>query len=402
MRIPLLLPIFSFASVAFAWQWEFNTGPLQCEPVEMSIVITGNKEHDGSPPWNLLFVPTGSPSQVFWAPVFRLDFPDANTTIKRIVLNYPTGTEFVVVGSNSTGFGNGGTSTPFTVMQTSTAPSTCVNYNDDFFPWNLTLHPTGSCVTVQMTWESDKVVGTPTFLGIVPGGDSFIIPHERSVTNNGFYWRPTVPTNTTLYVVAGDLRGPGTGGVRRLDMSQWPASGSTCEDATNSASSGSSQTSTSTDPGKTAGVGDGSDTVPQSKNLAIIIGPVVAGGVGLILIIAACLWWRRRRTQQPVVDITIDDGVDGHAERYTPQPYMSETTHNNSSSSGTVAPIPDLGYNPAVTTATRPSRKTPPSQPVTVSILQHEDSQRRQPEPSESGVSQLVELPPAYSEITSR
>lgn len=51
---------------------------------------------------------------------------------------------------------------------------------------------------------------------MIPGGQSFVIP-EGSLTTVaeeglGFDWTPSVRAGTTVMVVAGDDRGPGTGG----------------------------------------------------------------------------------------------------------------------------------------------------------------------------------------------
>lgn len=50
-------------------------------------------------------------------------------------------------------------------------------------------------------------------MGVVPGGQSFVIPQTVNVTPTGFDWTPSLATNSTVVLVAGDNRGPGVGGV---------------------------------------------------------------------------------------------------------------------------------------------------------------------------------------------
>lgn len=57
---------------------------------------------------------------------------------------------------------------------------------------------------------------TPTFQGAIPGGQSFSVPEGQLSTvpeqGLGFNWSPSVRAGTTLLLLGGDNRGPGTGG----------------------------------------------------------------------------------------------------------------------------------------------------------------------------------------------
>ena len=60
---------------------------------------------------------------------------------------------------------------------------------------------------------------TPRFLGVIPGGQSFQIPVPPATQLTplsggrvGFNWTAAVRAGTTLIILAGDDRGPGTGG----------------------------------------------------------------------------------------------------------------------------------------------------------------------------------------------
>lgn len=57
---------------------------------------------------------------------------------------------------------------------------------------------------------------TPTFQGAIPGGQSFSVPQGQLTTvpeqGLGFSWSPSVRAGTTLLLLGGDNRGPGTAG----------------------------------------------------------------------------------------------------------------------------------------------------------------------------------------------
>ena len=59
---------------------------------------------------------------------------------------------------------------------------------------------------------------TPFFQGVIPGGESFSVPvptnNLTKVANEGlgFDWTPSVRTGTTVVLIGGDDRGPGSGG----------------------------------------------------------------------------------------------------------------------------------------------------------------------------------------------
>lgn len=73
---------------------------------------------------------------------------------------------------------------------------------------------------------------TPSFQGVIPGGQSFSIPQGQitQVSNEGtgFNWVPSVREGSTLIVVAGDDRGLGTGGSGLYTVSQGIYPNSSC------------------------------------------------------------------------------------------------------------------------------------------------------------------------------
>lgn len=65
---------------------------------------------------------------------------------------------------------------------------------------------------------------TPTFQGIIPGGQSFSIPESNFSTVSeegyGFTWTPSLRIGTTVIITGGDDRGPGTAGSGLYIVSQ--------------------------------------------------------------------------------------------------------------------------------------------------------------------------------------
>lgn len=59
-------------------------------------------------------------------------------------------------------------------------------------------------------------LSNPSFVGIIPGGQSFAISHGDITTvqslGTGFTWKPSLRSGTTLILAGGDDRGNGTAG----------------------------------------------------------------------------------------------------------------------------------------------------------------------------------------------
>lgn len=80
------------------------------------------------------------------------------------------------------------------------------------------LTSAGKIFLLFLSRLNNIAISTPSFEGVIPGGQSFSIPVDSSnlttVTNlgTGFSWQPNLRSGTTLILVAGDDRGNGTGG----------------------------------------------------------------------------------------------------------------------------------------------------------------------------------------------
>lgn len=86
--------------------------------------------------------------------------------------------------------------------------------------WDQTTGLVQGCVNTVMSNQRlpDCRLRTPFFLGVIPGGQSFQIPVPAdnltvvSEQGLGFTWYPSVRASTLVILVAGDNRGPGSGG----------------------------------------------------------------------------------------------------------------------------------------------------------------------------------------------
>ena len=120
--------------------------------------------------------------------------------------------------SDSTAFGNGGTSAAAIV--TSSSDSSCfdptTNVQPDFVYSIDPANQIVQCATTRLFWQPDAVQGTPTFYAVIPGGQSFQVPQgplsSVPTQGQGFNWTANVAAGTTLMLGAGDNRGLNSGG----------------------------------------------------------------------------------------------------------------------------------------------------------------------------------------------
>jgi hypothetical protein len=142
--------------------------------------------------------------------------------------------------SDSSGFGAGGTSTPVAVLPSSDSscfnPTKAIQLSFFFF-----VDPSGGiiqCESLRWFWQQNSVNGcvlhssalclplwaqsltlrrTVNLHGVIPGGNSFVIPQGPLTTNNvtgtGFNWTADVRGGTDILIVGGDDRGFGSGGA---------------------------------------------------------------------------------------------------------------------------------------------------------------------------------------------
>ncbi|KAL4263627.1 hypothetical protein AB1N83_005800 [Pleurotus pulmonarius] len=187
-----IVPVFLLSSTFFylvsGYSFTIST-PRQCQ--NLTVSITGE---DGQPPYRLLLVPFG-PSPL------------------------PDNVEFVAVVSDAAGFGTGGTGIATNVLEDD-GSELCFDPSTNVSPsFAFSIDPPNQivqCTPTRVWWDNTTVQGIPSFLGVIPGGESFVIP-EGPITSvpsqgTGFSWTPSVRTGTSLVIVGGDNRGVGSGG----------------------------------------------------------------------------------------------------------------------------------------------------------------------------------------------
>lgn len=454
----LLYLLWALLPTAYAFSFNFTSTPQQCQ--DLTIAVSGA----GSPPYSVLIIPFGPsplPNNVEVRTIFDVTF-NGSSTEADFQLKYPADSQFVAVVSDSTGFGSGGTSVAATVL--SSDDSNCFNPTDNVSPeWVFSIVPANQlvqCTPTRIWWDPTKVQGIPTFQGVIPGGDSFSIPEGPMTTvpeqGYGFSWTPDVRTGTTVMVVGGDNRGPGTGGSGLYIVA--PGSDGSCLNTTSPSSTPGSPaggsyptkvgTGTSSSPGggtgtssvgtgasSSAGVGTGTSSSSgggSSTDVGAIVGGVIGGIAGGALLVLALLWilLRRRKThkaqKERPVDLLHDPSPssedargDPHAPQYyRPAPFIlpeptvvssagaheggplspsmgrRQTLMSHSSSDGGLAGLRPGTPDASGSSGSAKSRAQPSMRPV--NIIQHDDAGPPQLPAIEP---ETIELPPAYTNI---
>ncbi|KAH9061117.1 hypothetical protein EDB87DRAFT_1612047 [Lactarius vividus] len=410
LSIPFFFFFFFFPYYASAYTWQFTSQPRQCQNV--SIDVQGS----GQPPYSLLLIPNGPsplPNNTEVRTIQNIHSLDQAQSLS-FNLNYPEGSSFVAVVSDSSGFGSGGTSTPVTVLDSS--DSSCYNPTKGIqLPWLFYVEPSGGitqCDSVRWWWGQDLVNGTVNFYGVIPGGNSFIIPQgplsTNTVTGTGFSWTVDVTGGTNILIIGGDDRGIGSGGVAPFTVAF--SVNTSCLNSTSPSSTAGNPAGGSY-PTSTSGSSNGGSG--GHSNTGLIAGGIAGGLVVIVAIALIAFFYPRRRGYSAVgrpLNVLHDD-EDGHVPHrnfphyYTPEPYLVPDP-----TIGRTAPTPDRPITMTTTDIPRPqtlasmtapmtaARKNAPPQRRHVNIIQHDDAG-----PSEVPMTvdepETIELPPAYANI---
>ncbi|PCH35288.1 hypothetical protein WOLCODRAFT_27769 [Wolfiporia cocos MD-104 SS10] len=432
MHFTMLAPFAFLAllpALASAYTFNFTSTPQQCQNLSLDIVGAGK------PPYSVLVIPFGAsplPGNKEVRRIFQVNFTGTSTSFQ---LKYPTDSQFVAVVSDSTGFGTGGTSVAGSVLNSS--DSSCYDPTDEVAPeFYFSVYPNNQlveCDTTRIWWNSTEVEGTPTFRGVIPGGQSFSIP-QGSLTNVtgeglGFDWTPSVRIGTTVILVAGDDRGVGTGGSGMYIMSQ--GSTQSCLNS-NSPSSTPGSPAGGSYPTSTSGAGTGGSNSgsnngsggSSSSDVGAIVGGVVGGvgGIAVALAVLFLLFMRRNRSKKTQKERSVDllqeqdrESDEGQLPQYyQPEPFVlpeptAPSTVSGSDEEAGMRPYSERresllvgegmrpgtpGGSSALTGRSNKSRMPPSLRPV--NIVQHEDAGP----PMDPGEDlETIELPPAYTNI---
>ncbi|CAA7259384.1 unnamed protein product [Cyclocybe aegerita] len=352
-----LLPLLSLSLLprTKAYTWAFERTAQQCQ--NLTISVSGS---DGRPPYRVLILPFGpSPLEgnVEVRRILDVPFPGEEREVS-FQLRYPESSQFVAVVSDASGFGSGGTSVAAQV--TASSDSSCFDPTVMVSPqFVFSIEPANQivqCVDTRIWWDPANVQGTPNFLGVIPGGQSFAVPQGQITTvpsqGTGFTWKPSLRGGTTLILVGGDSRGNGTGGSTLNVVSSGIQNDGSCLSNSSPSSTPGSPAGgsypTGTDGGSSSGSGG-------SSNVGAIVGGVI-GGLALIIAGICLLWFLRRRQseqkrvkERPVDLLNADDDVGDEAPRngaartnelpqyYQPEPFLVPDPTLPSSTEGTSA-----------------------------------------------------------------
>ncbi|KAH8081995.1 hypothetical protein BXZ70DRAFT_630874 [Cristinia sonorae] len=393
--LTLFFPFLLYPSFVFGWKWVYDGPFSQCVQTSIEIDTGPYDGGAGVPPYHLLFVPVTIHSSPIPAQAFQVDFPQDN---QEVFLNVPLPqySSYVIVGSDSTNFASGGTSD---VMQVGpSSASDCLPPTDPLFSWSVSDANAPVCSTALIQWNASQVQGSISLYGVIPAGKSFPIMQEpeSDAGTAAYNWTPAVTPNTTVFLVAGDDRGVGSGGVQQVTIGSGDTSCLTSPGA-------------STTPAATSAGGDGgSEPDPATQkmrshmNAGIIAGLVVGLTVFVAFIIFVFL--HRNDRIHRVHLMTIDDESASELVHDPPPPPPTPFTSFTLSSSDPASPSSFSTFSEQTGTSSSdpstsfsqpqrsPRRKDATSRKLRL-VLQHEDAGPGEHEDEESDV---IELPPAY------
>lgn len=442
LGIPLLtVSLAIYPHIVSGFSFTINNTPQQCQ--NLSISITGS----GQPPYSALILPYGPtplPNNTEVRKILDENFSGDSTSLS-FQLTYPENSQFVVVVSDSSGFGSGGTSTAAQV-QTGSSDSSCYGDTQVAPAFSFSTEPANQlvqCSPIRIWWDPTQTQGNVQFYGVIPGGQSFQLNQGTltTVANEGlgFNWTVPVRVSTTVLLAGGDSRGIGSAGSIQQNVQQGESTvnntclGSSSPSSTPGSPAGGAYPTGSNGVGTGGGNGsggnnggNGSSSSGSKSNTGAIVGGVIGGVVAIIAILLVCLFFIRRRrlhTKEKInpVDLLQADGEDGAPGRgelpqfYQPEPFLvpdpSVTSqgresydHRQSMQTSTTTELlrsgtPDPhGLGVGSVSGSNQTRKSRlgPAQLRPVNIIQHDDAG----DVDEGDHAQdTIELPPAYTNI---
>ncbi|KAF8265833.1 hypothetical protein EI94DRAFT_266606 [Lactarius quietus] len=403
----LIIPFLIFSPRhTTAFTWNFTSVPVQCQ--NLSVAVNGT----GQPPYSLLLVPIGNsplPNDIEVRTVQNIPFP-GNSTSLSFNLNYPANSLFVTpyrlpnhpqVSDNS-GIGAGVVNPLATVLPSS--DSSCYNPTQTVHtPWEFSVDArfgVTQCDLVRLWWKPGAVNGTVKIYCVIPGGNLFAIPEGSLATHNttgiGFDWTVDLAGGTSIALVAGDDSGIGSGGSVEYMVAY--SSNISCLSSIPSTASSSAGGS--------------------SSNTGAIAGGV-AGGLALIVAFASIAFFYARRLgyaaiskERPVNVLYDDEDGDGSyqdlPDHYVVEPYLVSDPNiggpsvDASTSDRLLSITPaDSSHPQGITAPVTTMRKNALPAPLRpTNIIQHDDAGPRE-SPASVGEPEMIELPPAYTNIRS-
>ncbi|KZO94173.1 hypothetical protein CALVIDRAFT_600104 [Calocera viscosa TUFC12733] len=286
--------------LARAFSFTLSSSPAQCS--NLTLNWSG-----GTAPYEITLLPLGNLS-----PEIRtlVDTNTSSTSWSEQLL-FPQGSTFIIVLSDATGYGTGGTSLVQTVGG---GDGSCLPTTPSTSPFLFSMQPLvpAQCGSLSFSWGSGTQ-GQVVISAVIPGGESFTIP----VTSGGGSqdWTADVSAGTAIAFIVGDATGRGKGGSSDLmtvggggsgcltgsypSSTQAPAAGavstggassssasssasssSTSSSPPSSSTSSSSSSSTSSSAAGTSGSGGSGSTLPPGSGGGTVTGSPIATGAG--------------------------------------------------------------------------------------------------------------------------
>ncbi|KAI5999854.1 hypothetical protein F5J12DRAFT_895097 [Pisolithus orientalis] len=375
--------LFLFSSLWMAKAFSVSVGTAsECAPFTVS--WTG-----GQSPFQIAIFPADDPPSFYTA-------TSSPYTISQLLL--PQGTQFVVTMSDATGFATGGTTDLITVAGPSSGSSCNTTFPTLSYYFSDTSLPFQQCGPFEFNGYQGAILPV-TFLAIIPGGESSIL--ASGVTTTTYTWTADVQAGTSIIFSMLDAEN-NTGGCSLVQIvggsndasclsSNSPSSTASIPQASQSGSSSPSQTSS------------GSST---TLSVAAIAGIAVGGVVALaaLAILLLCFMRRRRRN-----DVTYSTPMPSNSPPLHSEvtPYPSSFLRSDQTISGMThlapqdtsnLPRASTSYNDTSVSSAPPS---PPGKGSTI-VMTPSGSTRyivhTDIEDASHTASQVIELPPQYSE----
>jgi len=322
----LALSLALYLRTSSGFSFTINNTPQQCSDLNISVIGSGQ------PPYSAVIVPYGStplPNNIDVRNVLDVPFSGVSTSTS-FKLTYPENSQFVVVVSDSTGFGTGGASIAVQV-QTGSSDSSCYGNSEAYSLFAFSTTPDNQlsqCTPTRIWWDFANTQGSVQFYGVIPGGQCFPLNEGTfsNVSGAGYGFNCTVPVQagTTVLVVGGDSRGIGSGGWEQIVIN--PSDSYSCLDSSSPSSTpgspagvsySTSSTVVITATAATAGSGSSTNGSSSKSNKDVIIGGAAAGGLIIIAInVLVCLCFIRRR-RRTIYDSPVDL-LQGNVEPLSP------------------------------------------------------------------------------------
>ncbi|KAG1895352.1 uncharacterized protein F5891DRAFT_1058979 [Suillus fuscotomentosus] len=275
--------IASCLSVARAFSVTVGT-PTQCGPLNIS--WTG-----GQAPFEILLAPSLQTYQNYTVPASG--FSNGKGSFSILQLPLPTGTTFLLVMSDATRFGSGGTTNILTVGS-SVGDNVCSTaVLSPPYTFQLDPLPPIQCSPFTILAQSTAVLPI-TIVQLIPGGQLTVFYSN----NNSFTSVTDVTGGTNLMYFVTDSLGR-QGGISGFE--QVVGTGNFSCISTTSPSITAGISSTTTTPSTSSSSASSSATTGTSSNDVAIIAGTVGGSAAVLIgsiILGMCLW-RKRRASRP-------------------------------------------------------------------------------------------------------